>query len=98
MTPEAAVAAFKKTFKSKSSVYWEDRFTMVAKPGKYASTFVDVSYLFLGKYTWIERSFEEAKEIPVSEKEEELIIPDSKLEPAVQVCTLLLVQLRTNIP
>jgi hypothetical protein len=37
-----------------------------------------------GKYTWIERSFEEPK--PIKEKEEEdVIIPDSKLEPEVQV-------------
>ena len=39
----------------------------------------------VGKYTWIERSYEEAK--PVSKKaKDDYIIPDSKLEAPIQVC------------
>lgn len=69
MGAAGAIAFFKKTFKSKSTANWEDRTTMVARPGK---------------YTWIERSFEEPKEITKSKDEEEIIIPDSKLDPALQ--------------
>jgi hypothetical protein len=45
--------------------------------------------MMTGKYTWIERSFEEAKPVKKADDKEEVIIPDSKLEPAVQVFTLL---------
>ncbi|CCA69405.1 related to NAD+ ADP-ribosyltransferase [Serendipita indica DSM 11827] len=73
-SPAQAIAEFKKVFKSKSSVAWESRHGMVAAPGK---------------YTWIERSYEEAK--PVSKKaKEDYIIPDSKLEPPLQqFCNLI---------
>jgi len=43
----------------------------------------------LGKYTWIERSFEEQKPVDKASDKEDIVVPDSKLEPAIQVCTYL---------
>lgn len=85
LPPTAAIATFKKTFKSKSSADWENRFTMTARAGKYPLLFGYYDLFSTGKYTWIERSFEEHKPVEKSEEKEEVIIPDSKLEVAVQV-------------
>ncbi|PVG00709.1 PARP-domain-containing protein [Serendipita vermifera] len=67
--PTSAIANFKSTFRNKTSGNWESRKTMTSVPGK---------------YTWIERSFEEPKEIKLKDDEEDVIIPDSKLEPEIQ--------------
>jgi hypothetical protein len=45
------------------------------------------THLTVGKYTWIERSFEERKPVEKAAAKEEVIIPDSKLAPAIQVFT-----------
>ncbi|KAH7930598.1 PARP-domain-containing protein [Leucogyrophana mollusca] len=71
-----AVSEFKKQFKSKTGVYWEQRQGMTA--GK-------------GKYTWLERSFddEDKPEVEGSQKED-AVIPDSKLHPELQTfCNLI---------
>lgn len=67
--PATAVAEFKKTFKSKTSEAWENRHNMGARSGK---------------YTWIERSFEEAKPAPKAANGKDVVVLDSKLEPEVQ--------------
>ncbi|KAF5361683.1 hypothetical protein D9758_007389 [Tetrapyrgos nigripes] len=74
--PAAAISEFKKLFKNKAGVNWEQRVGMVAKSGK---------------YMWLERSFDDEEDEktpsgsgkPKSTKHDE-IIPDSALEPAVQ--------------
>jgi len=60
---------------------------MVAKSGKRTFSMAKGprTHLTIGKYTWIERSFEERKPVEKSAAKEEVIIPDSKLEPAIQV-------------
>ncbi|KAA1468416.1 PARP-domain-containing protein [Dentipellis sp. KUC8613] len=76
-----AIAMFKKQFKDKTSSTWEQRKTMVAKKGK---------------YTWLERSFEEDKESeekkagPSKEVKEEEPIPESTLAFEIQeLCRLI---------
>ncbi|KAG7090734.1 hypothetical protein E1B28_009824 [Marasmius oreades] len=74
----AAISEFKKQFKSKAGVNWEDRVGMVAKKGK---------------YTWLERDYDD-KEVnegsskPKSQKatkgKESHAIPDSTLAPEIQ--------------
>ncbi|KIJ68826.1 hypothetical protein HYDPIDRAFT_147452 [Hydnomerulius pinastri MD-312] len=66
-----AVNEFKKQFRAKTGVAWEQRHGMTA--GK-------------GKYTWLERSFEDEDEPEASgSKEEDQPIPDSKLHSELQV-------------
>ncbi|KAF9456807.1 PARP-domain-containing protein [Collybia nuda] len=73
-----AIAEFKKQFKTKAGVAWEDRVGMVPKKGK---------------YTWLERDFEDDKEEEdkaESSKKEDIIIPDSALHPEIQeLCNLI---------
>ncbi|TFY57593.1 hypothetical protein EVG20_g8485 [Dentipellis fragilis] len=76
-----AIAMFKKQFKDKTSSAWEQRRTMVAKKGK---------------YTWLERSFEEDEEPeekkagPSKEVKEEEPIPESALAFEIQeLCRLI---------
>lgn len=73
----SAINEFKKQFKSKSGVAWPQRFGMVAAKGK---------------YTWLERAFEEDSkaEGSGSNSKEEEPIPDSKLSPELQAfCNLI---------
>ncbi|KAG2142574.1 poly polymerase catalytic domain-containing protein [Suillus cothurnatus] len=73
-----AISEFKKQFRSKSGVAWPQRFGMVAAKGK---------------YTWLERVFEdednEAESSGSNSKEDEPV-PDSKLSPELQAfCNLI---------
>ncbi|KAI0035247.1 poly polymerase catalytic domain-containing protein [Vararia minispora EC-137] len=83
-----AIGEFKKQFKSKTSTNWEQRHGMAAKKGK---------------YTWLERSFEEDEEkdqVPEagpSEKPKSVAAPDSKLPTEIQtVCNLIFNQSIVN--
>lgn len=75
--PARAVQEFKKQFKTKAGVNWEQRHGMTAKKGK---------------YVWIERSFEEEKDEDKEEgssskekkKKEEAKPPASELAPELQ--------------
>ncbi|KAH9486025.1 Poly [ADP-ribose] polymerase 2 [Psilocybe cubensis] len=72
-----AVNEFKKQFRSKTAVAWEQRVGMVPKPGK---------------YTWLERDYgdEESKDDDQKAAKDEVIIPDSKLPSEIQeLCNLL---------
>ncbi|KDQ10244.1 hypothetical protein BOTBODRAFT_136978 [Botryobasidium botryosum FD-172 SS1] len=83
-----AINEFKKQYRSKTATAWEDRKSMVAKPGK---------------YTWLERDFENADEEEDGKgegsskdkgkgkaKPESERIPDSVLAPEVQsLCRLI---------
>ncbi|KAJ7139532.1 poly polymerase catalytic domain-containing protein [Mycena epipterygia] len=84
-----AISEFKKQFKAKAAVNWEDRVGMVTKKGK---------------YTWLERDYgdededEEMTDVKGAggsgsdskKKEKEAPIPDSTLEPEVQeLCRLI---------
>ncbi|KAJ7480106.1 poly polymerase catalytic domain-containing protein [Mycena galericulata] len=78
-----AVSEFKKQFKAKAAVNWEDRVGMVAKKGK---------------YTWLERDYgdedEDAGEDKAvggsKSKKEDAPIPDSELAPEIQeLCKLI---------
>ncbi|KAH7913845.1 hypothetical protein BJ138DRAFT_1145132 [Hygrophoropsis aurantiaca] len=70
-----AVSEFKKQFRSKTGVSWESRQGMVA--GK-------------GKYTWLERSFDDEDKPEENDSKEDVIIPDSKLHPELQTfCNLI---------
>ncbi|KAF7297838.1 Poly [ADP-ribose] polymerase [Mycena kentingensis (nom. inval.)] len=81
-----AVAEFKKQFKAKASVNWEDRVGMVPKAGK---------------YTWLERDYgdddDDAQEMDVDDApsgskkgKAKVEIPDSKLAPEVQeLCNII---------
>ncbi|OAX43641.1 PARP-domain-containing protein [Rhizopogon vinicolor AM-OR11-026] len=75
----SAISEFKKQFKSKTGVAWPQRFSMVAAKA--------------GKYTWLERSFEEDDKVESSGssgKQKEEPIPDSKLPPELQAfCNLI---------
>ncbi|KAG6903003.1 hypothetical protein C0995_008576 [Termitomyces sp. Mi166 len=75
--PQVAIGEFKKQFKSKTAVNWEDRVGMVPKKGK---------------YTWIERDYsddDDSKDDKAEDKEP-VVIPDSKLEPEIQdLCKLI---------
>ncbi|KAG8814974.1 hypothetical protein FRC17_000908 [Serendipita sp. 399] len=68
MPAASAIAGFKSTFKSKTATAWEARHNMVARTGK---------------YTWIERSYEEAKPVKKTEKDD-APIPPSQLDTQVQ--------------
>ncbi|VDC02029.1 unnamed protein product [Peniophora sp. CBMAI 1063] len=79
-----AINEFKKAFKSKAATNWEDRRGMVAKKGK---------------YTWLERSFDEDEEKDAAEdkgeatgsgKPKSVVIPESTLEPEIQAVTRLI--------
>ncbi|KLO20418.1 PARP-domain-containing protein [Schizopora paradoxa] len=81
-----AINEFKKQFRSKTGISWEMRKDVVANTPR------------AGKYTWLERDFEEDekdKEEGSSgskgkEKEEEKPIPDSKLDSSIQsLCSLI---------
>ncbi|KNZ78174.1 Poly [ADP-ribose] polymerase 2-A [Termitomyces sp. J132] len=76
--PQVAIGEFKKQFKSKTAVSWEDRVGMIAKKGK---------------YTWIERDYsdeDDSKDDKKADNKEPVVIPDSKLEPEIQnLCKLI---------
>ncbi|THU87772.1 PARP-domain-containing protein [Dendrothele bispora CBS 962.96] len=75
--PATAVNEFKKQFKSKAGVNWEQRVGMVPKKGK---------------YVWLERNFDDEEEDDKAEgssgkpksSKEDIVIPNSKLHPALQ--------------
>ncbi|KAG6852521.1 hypothetical protein C0991_011268, partial [Blastosporella zonata] len=71
--PQVAIGEFKKQFKAKAVVNWEDRVGMVARKGK---------------YTWIERDYTDNDDSKAGQKAgdktEVAVIPDSKLELEVQ--------------
>ncbi|KAJ7748474.1 poly polymerase catalytic domain-containing protein [Mycena maculata] len=79
-----AISEFKKQFKAKAAVNWEDRVGMVAKSGK---------------YTWLERDYGDDEEEPKDKgvggskgkgKKEDVPIPDSTLAPEIQeLCRLI---------
>lgn len=73
-----AISEFQKQFRSKSGVAWPQRFGMVAAKGK---------------YTWLEREFEDGDskvESSGSNSKEEEPVPDSKLLPELQeFCNLI---------
>ncbi|KAI0697472.1 PARP-domain-containing protein [Cytidiella melzeri] len=83
-SPTVGISEFKKQFKAKAATDWEQRHGMVAKNGK---------------YTWLERSFDDDDKEDVSavssndkgkEKEKEAPIPPSKLGPELQsLCRLI---------
>ncbi|KAF7340130.1 Poly [ADP-ribose] polymerase [Mycena venus] len=80
----AAINEFKKQFKAKAAVNWEDRVGMVAKSGK---------------YTWLERDYGDEEEEETSgkgdKKKDKGPIPDSALQPELQeFCNLLFFRLR----
>ncbi|KAG6918681.1 hypothetical protein DXG01_012499 [Tephrocybe rancida] len=74
--PQVAIGEFKKQFKAKAAVNWEDRVGMVTKKGK---------------YTWIglERDYSDEDDSKDDEKagdkEAPVVIPDSNLELEVQM-------------
>ncbi|KAG1865517.1 poly polymerase catalytic domain-containing protein [Suillus subalutaceus] len=74
----SAIIEFKKQFKSKSGVAWPQRFGMVAAKGK---------------YTWLERVFEDENnkaESSGSNSKEDEPVPDSELLPELQAfCNLI---------
>lgn len=79
--PSAAINEFKKQFKAKAGVPWENRVGMIPKKGK---------------YMWLARDFEEEEmksssaDNAGSSNKKEVIIPDSTLEAEVQVlCNLI---------
>ncbi|KAG6837207.1 hypothetical protein H0H93_013075 [Arthromyces matolae] len=75
--PQTAIMEFKKQFKAKTAINWEDRVGMVAKKGK---------------YTWLERDYsdEDDKGSEDTGKNEPAVIPDSKLDFEVQeLCKLI---------
>ncbi|PFH54702.1 hypothetical protein AMATHDRAFT_52452 [Amanita thiersii Skay4041] len=71
-TSQIAVTEFKKQFRSKTGVAWEQRVGMTARKGK---------------YVWLERDFEDDEKVeeptnkPKSKKE---VVPDSQLVPEIQ--------------
>lgn len=81
----AAIVQFKKQFKSKTATDWDDRRSMSgAQNSEYLFRWLE--YVFDRppvKYMWVERDYEEEKEVQQTDSEEP--IPDSTLEPEVQV-------------
>ncbi|KAG6857651.1 hypothetical protein H0H87_010220 [Tephrocybe sp. NHM501043] len=69
--PQIAINEFKKQFKAKAAVNWEDRVGMVPKKGK---------------YTWLERDYsdEDDSKDEKTDNKQPAAIPDSKLDSEVQ--------------
>lgn len=57
-----------------------------AQNSEYLSGWIeDMSHCSLVKYMWVERDYEEEKEVQPDDGDSNEPIPDSKLEPEVQV-------------
>lgn len=85
--PAFAIIQFKKQFKSKTATNWDDRRSMSgAHSSEYLSGWIkDMSHRPLVKYMWVERDYEDEKEVQPDGDDSNEPIPDSTLEPEVQV-------------
>jgi poly [ADP-ribose] polymerase len=85
--PAAAITQFKKQFKAKTATNWDDRRSMSgAQHSEYHVKWIeDTSNRPPVKYMWVERDYEDEKEIQPGDSDINEPIPDSELEPEVQV-------------